>query len=151
MGERQGGHPAVAALGIDALAVEIRDIIAQSVGLGNVALLATHFAINPHCLLYYPNQQPILPQQTLRPRSRPITLPSYDRSTTAGPATARCRRSKPKRSMASSSCSHPPARTAISSTTTRTASISSAPSCNSPTWRAPTCCTSASQMSPTRE
>lgn len=29
MGERQGGHPAVAALGICRLAIEIRDIIAQ--------------------------------------------------------------------------------------------------------------------------
>jgi hypothetical protein len=46
VGERQGGHPAVATLGIGALAVEIRDIIAQSVGLGNAAPLATHFAIN---------------------------------------------------------------------------------------------------------
>lgn len=48
VGERQGGHPAVATLCIGALAVEIRDIIAQSVGLGNAAPLATHFAINPH-------------------------------------------------------------------------------------------------------
>ena len=48
MGERQGGHPAVATLCIGALAVEIRDIIAQSVGLGNAAPLPTHFAINPH-------------------------------------------------------------------------------------------------------
>lgn len=38
----------MATLGIGALAVEIRDIIAQSVGLGNAAPLATHFAINPH-------------------------------------------------------------------------------------------------------
>ncbi len=46
MGKRQGGHPAVATLGVGALAVELRDIIAQSVGLGNAAPLATHFAIN---------------------------------------------------------------------------------------------------------
>ncbi len=45
MGERQGGHPTVATFCIAALAVEIRDIIAQSVGLGNAAPLATYFAI----------------------------------------------------------------------------------------------------------
>ncbi len=32
-------------LGVCALAIEIRDIIAQSVGLGNAAPLAAHFAI----------------------------------------------------------------------------------------------------------
>lgn len=48
MGERQGGHPAVAALCIGALTVEIRNIVAQLVGRGNAAPLATHFAINPH-------------------------------------------------------------------------------------------------------
>lgn len=71
MGERQGGHPTVATLSIGALAVEIRDIIAQSVDLGNAAPLAMHFAINPHCPLCYPNQQPILPRQTLSPAIRP--------------------------------------------------------------------------------
>lgn len=48
MGERQGGHPTMATLRIGTLAVEIRDIIAQSVGFGNAASLATLFAINPH-------------------------------------------------------------------------------------------------------
>lgn len=78
----------MATLGIGALAAEIRDIIAQSVGLGNAASLATHFAINPHCPLYYSNQQPVLPQKTLRPRIRPITLPSSRPITIAGPTTA---------------------------------------------------------------
>lgn len=88
VGERQGGHPTVATLGIGALAVEIRDIIAQSVGLGNAAPLATHFAINPHCPLCYPNQQPILPRQTLSPTIRPITPTSSGPITISGPATA---------------------------------------------------------------
>ncbi|WPC70981.1 GPO family capsid scaffolding protein [Aeromonas hydrophila] len=45
------------------------------------------------------------------------------RSTIAGPAMAPCRRSRPKRSMASTSCTPSFARTAISSTGTRAASI----------------------------
>ncbi len=48
MGERQGGHPAVATFCIGTLAIEIRDIIAPSVGFRNAAPLATHFAINPN-------------------------------------------------------------------------------------------------------
>lgn len=153
MGERQGGHPAVATLGIGALAVEIRDVIAQSVGLGNAASLATHFAINPHCPLYYSNQQPVLPQQTLIPTIRPITPPSSDPITIAGPAMAQYRRSRPKRSMTSSSCLPSSARIGISFTTTRAACISSAPSSrssNSPIWSAPTCWASVSPTGPTR-
>lgn len=38
----------MATLGIGTLAIEIRDISAQPIGLGNAAPLATHFAINPH-------------------------------------------------------------------------------------------------------
>lgn len=83
---------------------------------------------NPHCPLCYPNQKPILPQQTLSPAIRPITLPSSGRSTIAGPAMARCRRSRPKRSMTSTSRSPSSARIGISSTGTITANIGSVPS-----------------------
>lgn len=48
MGERQGGHPTMATFSVSALAIEIGDIIAQPIGLGNAAPLATHFAINTH-------------------------------------------------------------------------------------------------------
>lgn len=36
------------ALSVSALAVEIRDLIAKPIGLGNTASLATLFAKNPH-------------------------------------------------------------------------------------------------------
>lgn len=125
----------MAALCIGALAVEIRDIIAQSVGLGNAAPLATHFAISPYCPLCYSNQRPILPQQTLIPTIRPITPPSSGPITIAGPATAprTTNRSKPLRSMTSTSCSPSSARIGISSTGAKAPSISSASSSSSRT------------------
>lgn len=50
-------------LGVSTLAIEIRDIIAQPIGLGNAAPLATHFAVNPHQFppLPHKNQRSILP------------------------------------------------------------------------------------------
>lgn len=44
----------MATFSVSALAIEIRDIIAQSVGLGNAAPLATHVAVNPHQLPPFP-------------------------------------------------------------------------------------------------
>ncbi len=153
MGERQGGHPAVATLGIGALAVEIRDIIAQSVSPGNAAPLATHFEITritPPLLSKSTTCLATANAEACDPTYyTSVIWPEHDRCSGHGTVQAlNTEEVDGKLKLFAILC---PNRGLIY--WSQAPSISSAPSSSSrtsPTWGTPTCCTSASPMSPTR-